>query len=224
MSDDLVHVRTALISVYDKSGLDLFARDLYMVNPELTILSSGGTARQLRDALDEPYRSRVMDIAEYTGFPESPGDLVKTLHPKVHAGLLMDTDDPEHVRFMEEHSITPIDLAVISLYPFSKVLAQGGTPQEVMSMIDIGGPAMIRAAAKRFKRVAVLTNPEQYSDFIGRVRSNDGATDFTQRSALRTEAFRVTAEYDAAIHEYYAETTPAEEKAVWFPGGETVCD
>lgn len=204
MAVDLVPVRTALISVSEKAGLVHFVKDLYNTNPELTIISSGGTARALRDGLDAPYSDRVVDVSRYTGFPESPGDLVKTLHPRVHGGLLLDWGNSEHLAYMLENGIIEIDMAVLNLYPFSDVVAKpDATPVKAREMIDIGGPAMVRAAAKNFPRVAVVTDPNNYANVLNELDKNEDATSFGFRQDCRTAAFETTLEYERGIVEYY---------------------
>jgi phosphoribosylaminoimidazolecarboxamide formyltransferase / IMP cyclohydrolase len=188
-----VRIGRALLSVSDKTGLVELARALAALGVEL--VSTGGTARALADAgLD------VRDVADVTGFPEMMGGRVKTLHPRVHGGILGVTHDPDHADAMEQHGIEPIDLVCVNLYPFERAAADpGATDDELIEQIDIGGPAMIRSAAKNHERVAVLTDPAQYGAFIDGLRAHDGCTTREQRRELAVEAFARTARYDAAI-------------------------
>src|SRR5216684_3083141 len=155
----LVKIRRALISVSDKTGIVDFARELKRFGVE--IISTGGTAKTLRDAGLE-----IRDVSEVTGFPEMMDGRIKTLHPRIHGGLLALRDNPKHVAAMREHAIEPIDMVVVNLYPFEETIARDGvTLEEAIEQIDIGGPAMIRSAAKNFRRVAVVTDPSNY-EFI----------------------------------------------------------
>src|SRR3954452_7992772 len=163
---DLRPIRRALISVSDKTGIVDFARELTSFNVE--IISTGGTAKTLRDA-----GIAVRDVSDITGFPEMMDGRVKTLHPRVHGGLLAIRDNPEHVAAMQEHGIEPIDLVVVNLYPFAETIRrQGVTHDEAIEQIDIGGPAMIRSAAKNSANIAVVVDPAQYPQLIDELRQN----------------------------------------------------
>ncbi len=191
---DRIRIGRALLSVSDKTGLLELARALAARGVQL--LSTGGTARALREA-----GLTVTDVSEVTGFPEIMDGRVKTLHPKVHGGLLgrAGTDDA----VMAEHGIAPIDLLVLNLYPFEQVTARADcTLEEAIENIDIGGPAMLRAAAKNWDRVAVLTDPAQYSAALEELAANDGALTRKTRFALSVAAFNRVAQYDAAIGNY----------------------
>jgi len=195
-------IKRALVSVYDKSGLEELAEALGTYDVE--IISSGGTARRIKEL---GYR-RLVEVSDYTGHPESPGGLVKTLHPKVHGGLLMDRDDPEHRRWMEENGVKPIDLVVVNLYPFEDVVAGGADLETAGHNIDIGGPAMVRSAAKAsilYDKACIVTSPSQYPEVIKTLKAHRGAltTDLRRRYAL--EAFKRTAAYDKAIVGYLEE-------------------
>ncbi len=183
-------VRRALISVYDKTGLADLARGLHEAGVE--IVSTGSTAAQLRD-LDIP----VTAVDSVTGFPEILGGRVKTLHPHVHAGLLADQNDPDHLATIEELGIESFQLLVSNLYPFADTVASGASPPEVVEQIDIGGPAMVRASAKNHASIAVVTDPGRYADVLAAVRA--GGFELEQRQALAVEAFRHTARYDIAV-------------------------
>src|SRR5690606_20313508 len=194
MTVDRLPLRRALLSVSDKTGLVELAKALAARGVEL--LSTGGTARALRDAgLD------VRDVSDVTGFPEMMDGRVKTLHPVVHGGLLGRAGIDEAV--MAEHGIGAIDLLVLNLYPFESVTAQDGcTLAEAVENIDIGGPAMLRSAAKNFARVAVATDPAQYAGIVDELSANDGTLSATTRFALSVAAFNRVAQYDAAISNY----------------------
>jgi phosphoribosylaminoimidazolecarboxamide formyltransferase/IMP cyclohydrolase len=196
---DLVPIHRALISVSDKTGLAEFATALHKeFNVEL--ISTGGTAKFLRD-LGLP----VTDVATLTGFPEMMDGRVKTLHPKVHGGLLAQRDNPQHVAAMQEHGIQPIDLVCINLYPFEQTVAKPNvTFEEAIENIDIGGPSMIRSAAKNHRWVLVVTSPERYEKVIGDLREHDGACCGKHRLKQAQRAFAHTAEYDSLIANYLA--------------------
>ncbi len=197
---DCVTPRRALISVSDKTGLEAFARAL--AARQIELLSTGGTAEALRAAAIP-----VTDVADVTGFPEMMDGRVKTLHPKIHGGLLALRDNPGHVAALEAHSIAPIDLLVVNLYPFEATVAQGGSHALVVENIDIGGPAMIRAAAKNHAFVAVLVDPEDYAALLAELDGNDGATTRAFRQRLALTAYGRTAAYDAAVSGWMAGVT-----------------
>ncbi len=189
---DLVPIGRALISVSDKTGLLDLARNLSRLGVEL--ISTGGTSGMLRAA-----GLAVRDVSDVTGFPEMMGGRVKTLHPAVHGGLLALRDDDEHLVAMAAHGIEPIDLLIVNLYPFEDTVARGGDVASCIENIDIGGPAMIRAAAKNHRFVAVLTDPEDYGALTDQLAAHDGATTGTFRTAMALQAFARTAAYDAAV-------------------------
>ena len=207
MSSDFLPVRRALLSVSDKTGLIDLARALAARNVEL--LSTGGTAKAIREA-----GLAVKDVSELTGFPEMMDGRVKTLHPLVHGGLLgrAGTDDA----VMAEHGIAAIDLLVLNLYPFEAVTAKADcTLADAVENIDIGGPAMLRSAAKNFARVAVATDPAQYADLLAELEAHDGQLSAAKRFALSVAAFNRVAQYDAAISNYLSTVTdPASEVPV----------
>ena len=190
---DRVPIKRALISVSDKNGLIDFAAAL--ADAGATIVSTGGTAKALRDAGIE-----VIPIEQVTGFPEMLNGRVKTLHPNVHGGLLALRDAPEHTAALTEHGIEPIDLVCVNLYPFEKTVAEPATtPDQGIEQIDIGGPSMIRSAAKNHRSVAVVTDPAQYPRVLDDIAANDGATSLGLRRELAAQAFNRTAAYDTAI-------------------------
>ncbi|MFN0140763.1 MAG: bifunctional phosphoribosylaminoimidazolecarboxamide formyltransferase/IMP cyclohydrolase [Pyrinomonadaceae bacterium] len=196
-------VKRALVSVSDKTGVVEFATAL--VSFGVDIISTGGTAKALRDA-----RLTVTDVAEVTGFPEMMDGRVKTLHPKIHGAFLALRDNAEHVASMNEHCIEAIDLVVVNLYPFEQTVAKTGvTLDEAVENIDIGGPAMIRSAAKNWRDVAVVTDPNVYDEIVGELNSNDGSLSLETRAKLAAAAYTRTAEYDSAISTFLSESRQA---------------
>ena len=189
-------IQRALISVSDKAGIVDFARELKNLGVE--IISTGGTARALRDAgLD------VRDVSDVTGFPEMMDGRVKTLHPKIHGGLLGVRDNEEHQAAMREHGIEPIDMVVVNLYPFEEtIVREGVTLEEAIEQIDIGGPAMIRSAAKNFRDVAVVSSPQSYRGVVAEMGRHAGQLSFSTRAGLSASAFARTAKYDALVVAY----------------------
>ena len=194
---DLVPVKRALISLSDKSGLDILAAQLSKYGIEL--VSTGGTATKLRELGHE-----VRDVSDLTGFPEMMDGRVKTLHPKVHGGLLGMRDNAEHAAAMEQHGIQPIDLVVVNLYPFEATVMRGAGRDEMIENIDIGGPSMVRSSAKNHAHVAVVTDPAEYDELLAELAANDGATSFEFRKRLAAKAFALTAAYDSTISQWFA--------------------
>ncbi len=191
-------IRRALLSVSDKAGLLDFARGLSELKVEL--ISTGGTRKALADA-----GLPVRDVSDVTGFPEILDGRVKTLHPRVHAGILAVRDKPEHQATLREQDIAPIDLVVCNLYPFEATVARPGSSHEdVVENIDVGGPSMLRAAAKNYHDVAVVTDPGQYPGVLEELRAHGGALDLPTRERLAAAAFARTAAYDRAISAYFA--------------------
>ncbi|MEU3096311.1 bifunctional phosphoribosylaminoimidazolecarboxamide formyltransferase/IMP cyclohydrolase [Streptomyces sp. NPDC006967] len=188
-------IRRALVSVYDKTGLEDLARGLHEAGVEL--VSTGSTAAKIA-AAGVP----VTKVEELTGFPECLDGRVKTLHPKVHAGILADLRLEDHRRQLTELGVEPFDLVVVNLYPFRETVASGATPDECVEQIDIGGPSMVRAAAKNHPSVAVVTSPARYGDVLAAV--GDGGFDLTTRKRLAAEAFQHTATYDVAVASWFA--------------------
>jgi len=194
----MLSVQNAIISVYDKSGVVDFARALQK-EFGVRIYSSGGTARVLREAqLD------VTEISDYTGAVEILDGRVKTLHPKIHGGILAKRDKKEHMQTLKEQGIVRFDMVVCNLYPFEEVVSAGADLQKALENIDIGGPSMVRAAAKNHPFVAVVTSPVQYASVLEEMRQNGGALTEPTLRELAVEAFARTAAYDAAIHKYLA--------------------
>ncbi|WP_329571067.1 bifunctional phosphoribosylaminoimidazolecarboxamide formyltransferase/IMP cyclohydrolase [Streptomyces sp. NBC_01361] len=189
-------IRRALVSVYDKTGLEDLARGLHEAGVEL--VSTGSTAAKIA-AAGVP----VTKVEELTGFPECLDGRVKTLHPKIHAGILADLRLADHRRQLDELGVEPFQLVVVNLYPFKETVASGATPDECVEQIDIGGPSMVRAAAKNHPSVAVVTSPARYADVLSAVR--DGGFDLTARKRLAGEAFQHTAAYDVAVASWFAD-------------------
>jgi phosphoribosylaminoimidazolecarboxamide formyltransferase / IMP cyclohydrolase len=192
-----VRITRALLSVSDKAGLVAFATALAAKGVEL--LSTGGTATALRAA-----GLSVKDVSEHTGFPEMMDGRVKTLHPKIHGGFLALRDNAEHVAAMQAHDIAPIDLVVVNLYPFEATVARGAAYNEVIENIDIGGPAMIRSAAKNHGFVTILTDTADYAKVLDDMTAHDGCTSYALRQQLAAKAYARTAQYDAAISSWFA--------------------
>lgn len=192
---EVKRIRRALVSVYDKTGVEDLARGLQRHGVE--IISTGSTAARIRQA-----GVGVTEVADITGFPECLDGRVKTLHPRIHAGLLADLDKPDHHRQLAELRIDPIDLVVVNLYPFQDAVASGSSDDEIIEMIDIGGPTMLRAAAKNFAHVGIVVAPSDYDALIRHLDEDGGLTRET-RAALATKAFGHVASYDAAIANWF---------------------
>ncbi|OJY69731.1 MAG: bifunctional phosphoribosylaminoimidazolecarboxamide formyltransferase/IMP cyclohydrolase [Sphingobium sp. 66-54] len=192
-----VAIKRALLSVSDKTGLSELGAVLARHGVEL--VSTGGTAKALREAGLE-----VRDISDLTGFPEMMDGRVKTLHPKVHGGLLAVRDNDEHVAAMREHEIGAIDLVVVNLYPFAATVARGAERDEIIENIDIGGPSMVRSAAKNHASVTIVTDPADYARLIAEMESKGGATSYEFRRLCAAKAYAATAEYDAMIASWFA--------------------
>ncbi|MGW8768431.1 bifunctional phosphoribosylaminoimidazolecarboxamide formyltransferase/IMP cyclohydrolase [Streptomyces sp. NPDC055815] len=196
-TDTVKPIRRALVSVYDKTGLEELARGLHEAGVEL--VSTGSTAGKIA-AAGVP----VTKVEELTGFPECLDGRVKTLHPRVHAGILADLRLESHRAQLAELGVEPFDLVVVNLYPFRETVASGATPDECVEQIDIGGPSMVRAAAKNHPSVAIVTSPERYADVLAAVKA--GGFDLTARKRLAAEAFQHTAAYDVAVASWFADT------------------
>jgi phosphoribosylaminoimidazolecarboxamide formyltransferase / IMP cyclohydrolase len=213
-NQNLRQIKRALISVSDKTGLVELANTLKQFQVE--IISTGGTAKTLRDA-----GFQVSDVSDVTGFPEMMDGRIKTLHPRIHGGLLAVRDNAEHVAAMRQHEINAIDLVVVNLYPFKQTIAREGvTVSEAIEQIDIGGPAMIRSAAKNHNDVAVVVAPEQYEKVIADLKQNGGATSFSLRQSLAAAAFAHTASYDAVVAQYFSDVTSQESDSASLSFGE----
>ncbi|MEW6766751.1 MAG: bifunctional phosphoribosylaminoimidazolecarboxamide formyltransferase/IMP cyclohydrolase [Pseudomonadota bacterium] len=197
MTDHPRRVTRALLSVSDKTGLIEFATALSKHG--VALVSTGGTAKAIAAA-----GLKVMDVSELTGFPEMMDGRVKTLHPNVHGGLLAIRDNAEHAKSMKDHGIAPIDLLVVNLYPFEATVDKGASEEDCIENIDIGGPAMIRAAAKNHDDVAVVVEPSDYQAVLDELNANQGSTTLTLRKRFAAKAYARTAAYDAAISNWFA--------------------
>jgi len=206
-----ITIRRALLSVSDKTGLAELGAALARHGVEL--VSTGGTARALRDA-----GLAVRDVSDLTGFPEMMDGRVKTLHPKVHGGLLAVRDNPEHVAAMETHEIGAIDLVVVNLYPFAQTVAKGADREEIIENIDIGGPSMVRSAAKNHASVAIVTDPADYAELIAALDATEGATGIDFRRRLAAKAYAATAAYDGMIANWFATVDQGEK----FPASQSM--
>lgn len=192
----MAKIQRVLISLSDKSGADGFAKKLAQFGVEF--LSTGGTARMLRDA-----GFSVTEVSDYTGFPEMLDGRVKTLHPKIHGGLLGLRNNPAHVATMQQHGIQNIDMIVINLYPFKKAVATPGcTFENAIENIDIGGPAMLRSAAKNFESVTVITDPSDYDAVISDMTASGGEVSRETNFRLAVKVYETTSAYDSMIAEY----------------------
>ncbi len=198
MPNTVVPIQRALLSVFDKTGIEDFGKELARLGVEL--VSTGGTARLIAGT-----GAAVRDIADLTGFPEMMDGRVKTLHPKVHGGLLAVRDNPSHKAAMEAHQIGPIDLVVVNLYPFEATIARGASYDETIENIDIGGPAMIRSAAKNHAFVTVLVDPNDYGPVLEAMRQQGGVP-YELRQKLAAKAYARTAAYDSVISNWFAQT------------------
>jgi phosphoribosylaminoimidazolecarboxamide formyltransferase/IMP cyclohydrolase len=215
MTDHPRKVTRALLSVSDKSGLIEFARALSAHGVDL--VSTGGTAKAIAAA-----GLKVSDVSDLTGFPEMMDGRVKTLHPKVHGGLLAIRDNPEHKKAMADHGIAQIDLLVVNLYPFEETVAKNASWEDCIENIDIGGPAMIRAASKNHDDVTVVVEPSDYQSVLDELATNNGATTRTLRRRLAAKAYARTAAYDAAISNWFAEQLNTEAPDFRAVGGKLV--
>ncbi|MFO7715708.1 hypothetical protein [Desulfosarcina sp.] len=205
--DDRVRVKHALISVSDKSGLETFAPRLLDINPRMRIFSTGGTFARLREILGSRADGCLTQVSDYTGQPETQGGLVKTLDFKIYLGLLTETYNQAHQLDLKRTGGIPIDMVVVNLYPFEQTIANAAvTAEQARGNIDIGGPCMIRAAAKNFIRVASVVDPGDYARIADAMDQDDGCTPLHLRYRLARKAFAHTAAYDAAIAAYLADT------------------
>ena len=205
------NIKRAIISVTDKTGVVDFARNL--ADMGVSIISTGGTSKTLKEA-----GLTVTDVSQYTGFPEMMDGRVKTLHPKVHGGILGRRDKPDHMKQMQEHGIEPIDMVVINLYQFDKAVARPGcTLEDAIENIDIGGPSMIRSAAKNFESVAVVTDPADYNLIIKEMEQAGGTLSHDTKFRLAKKAFSTTAKYDTMIAHYLEKVSEKPEETIHFP-------
>jgi len=214
--DDRIPIQNILVSVFDKTGLESFIPELVAVLPNVRLYSTGGTYTALRDILGEAASSHLVSVSDYTGQPEMQGGLVKTLDFKIYLGLLSETYNEAHQQDLARTGAVAFDMVVANLYPFRKtLLAPDCTPEKARTNIDIGGPCMIRAAAKNYLRVAAVTDPEEYSAIAQEVRNNNGTLGIDTRLRLMRKAFATTAAYDLAIAGYFAGIQSVEVRAVY---------
>ncbi len=203
--DDEVKVRHALISVSDKTGLEQLVPGLLQINPDIRIFSTGGTFNRLQQIMGPAAGRSLTQVADYTGQPETQGGLVKTLDFRIYLGLLTETYNESHQADLQRTNSVPIDLVVVNLYPFKATIArEGATVENARGNIDIGGPCMIRAAAKNFIRVASVVDPGDYGRILDQLKALGGCTSLSLRYELACKAFGHTAEYDRAIADYLA--------------------
>ncbi len=195
---DMLPIKRGILSVTDKSGLAEFASELVGFGVEL--ISTGGTRKALQGA-----GLSVKSVSEVTGFPEIMGGRVKTLHPNVHGGVLADKDNPEHISTLDEHGIKTIDMICVNLYNFAKAASEGQNLRDAVEQIDIGGPTMLRAAAKNFHSVLVVPSPVHYPRILDEMKQNGGKISLTLRKELAAETFALVSEYDSMIAKYLAD-------------------
>ena len=214
--DDRVKVKTVLMSLSDKSGLDALARGLLRANPGILFLSTGGTFAALRALLGESAHAALRQVSEYTGQPEMQGGLVTTLDFKIYLGLLSETYNTAHTSDLERAGAAAIDMVVANLYPFEATVTRtGATLEDARANIDIGGPCMVRAAAKNFHRVAVLTDPSDYPVVVEELETQNGDLRLATRYRLAQKAFRLIARYDEGIAGYLESTQLADHRGIY---------
>ncbi len=209
--DDAVPIRHALISVFDKSGLDRLVPALVRINPEVRLFSTGGSFTAIRDILGPQAGRNLAQVSDYTGQPEMQGGLVKTLDFKIYLGLLSETYNEAHAADLRRTGAVPIDLVVVNLYPFARTVARleaakdsRNGPEQARANIDIGGPCLLRAAAKNFLRVAAVSDPADYGSLVEELEARGGRLSLATRYRLARKVFACTADYDRAIAGYLA--------------------
>ena len=201
--DNLVKVQTVLISVSDKAGLEALIPALLGINPDIRILSTGGTYNKIKEILGNKASVILTQVSDYTGQPETKGGLVKTLDFKIYLGILTETYNESHQNDLKRTNASPIDMVIVNLYPFEETIQKDGvTPEMARGNIDIGGPCMIRASAKNCLRVASVVDPKDYDTIIEELTANKGMTTLETRFRLAQKAFSHTADYDRAISDY----------------------
>ena len=215
--DNWVDIRHVLLSVSDKTGLDVLIPGLMAVNPDIRFYSTGGTYARISDILGPMSTAQhLMQVSDYTGQPETQGGLVKTLDFKIYLGLLTETYNEAHRADLARTTAIPIDMVVVNLYPFQETIAREGvTVEEARANIDIGGPCMLRAAAKNYLRVTPIVDPADYAPLLSKLRANRGALDLTTRFEYARKAFAHTANYDAAISAYLSTQNPVDVPGVY---------
>ena len=218
--DDQVKIKTILLSVSDKSGLEAFIPGLIEVNPEILILSTGGTYGKIKEILGKKADACLKQVSDYTGQPETQGGLVKTLDFKIYLGLLTETYNEAHQEDLKRTAALAIDMVVVNLYPFSETIAKDNVSlEEARGNIDIGGPTMIRASAKNFIRVASVVDPSSYPLILAKLKANQGSLSLEDRFELAQKAFEHTAIYDRHISRYLA-SKPANDIKSCYKSGE----
>ena len=201
--DDLVKVQNILVSVSDKGGLEQFIPALVEINPQIRIFSTDGTYGRIREILGDSAASRLMQVSDYTGQPETQGGLVKTLDFKIYLGLLTETYNDAHQGDLTRTGGVPIDMVVVNLYPFKETISKPDvTVEQARGNIDIGGPCMIRASAKNYIRVASVVDPADYGQILSDLKANQGSTSLDLRFQLARKAFEHTAVYDRTIADF----------------------
>jgi phosphoribosylaminoimidazolecarboxamide formyltransferase / IMP cyclohydrolase len=206
--DEFVKVKNVLVSVSDKSGLEQFIPELLKVNPDIKIFSTGGTFRRISEITGDGDAACLTQVSAYTGQPETQGGLVKTLDFKIYLGLLTETYNDSHQADLKRTGAVPIDMVVVNLYPFEEMISKSTvTAEQARGNIDIGGPCMIRAAAKNFIRVASVVNAADYHEIISEMKANKGKISLALRYNLAQKAFDHTAVYDRTIAEFLASTS-----------------
>ena len=216
--DDAVKIKTVLVSVSDKTGLDTFIPGLVQLNTGIRILSTGGTYNRIGEILGQKAQGCLQQVSDYTGQPETQGGLVKTLDFKIYLGLLTETYNPAHQKDLERTGALAIDMVVVNLYPFKETIQREGiTCEHARGNIDIGGPTMIRASAKNFIRVASVVDPGDYDHLLQRMTQTGGELLLPDRFALAQKAFAHTADYDRAISGYLAGMSGNEVSASYSP-------
>ncbi len=207
--DGRVQICNVLVSLFDKSGLDVLVKGLMKTCPSVRFYSTGGTYKAIAGILGKAAKERLISVSDYTGQPEMQGGLVKTLDFKIYLGLLSEKYNADHQSDLERTGAVAFDMVVVNLYPFKQVVSlEGVTPEMARTNIDIGGPCMIRASAKNYIRVASVTEVEDYASLIEEVRTNKGSISLDTRFKLMKKAFAHTAAYDSAIATYFAAVTP----------------
>ncbi|MBN1875595.1 MAG: hypothetical protein JXA33_15325 [Anaerolineae bacterium] len=207
--DQWVKIQRVLVSVSDKSGLEILIPGLVDVNPDIHFYSTGGTYRRIAEILGDEAAVSLTQVSDYTGQPETQGGLVKTLDFKIYLGLLTETYNPAHQADLARVQAVPVDMVIVNLYPFAATVAREGvTVEEARANIDIGGPCMLRAAAKNYLRVTPVVDPADYPTLLDTLKTHNGALDLTTRFSYARKALAHTAQYDAVISEYLDRQTP----------------
>ena len=206
--DDFVKVKNVLASVFDKSGLEAFVPEMLSINPEITFFSTGGTFSKIKEILGTSAESRLMQVSDYTGQPETQGGLVKTLDFKIYLGLLTETYNDAHDDDIKRTGSVHIDMVIGNLYPFKATISKPDVTVEMArGNIDIGGPCMIRASAKNYLRVASVVDPSDYGTILSEMKANNGSISLDLRYRLAQKAFAYTATYDRTIADFLGSKT-----------------